>query len=224
MSTLGIIGGMGVQTTARFYEMLTQLQSVTTEQQYINILIYSKPSTPDRTDFITGKSNISPLDSLIEATLSLEKAGATCLAMPCITAHFFYEELAQAVQGHFINMVEETVIYVQKRGFAKIGLLATNGTLHGGFFQKTFAEYNVDVVLPTTQDQSALMDIIYAIKRGKLPVNALENLSAGIDAQAIVLGCTELGLLHKPDGYEYIEAMEVLARTAIEHIISQGSA
>jgi len=222
MSILGVIGGMGVQTTARFYNMLIQMQAVHSEQQYIDILVYSKSSTPDRTDFITGKSKINPLESLIDAAKTLEQAGATCIAMPCVTAHFFYDELANAVSIPFINIVDETAMYVQKRGLSKVGLLATNGTIQGGFLQKTFAECKIDVVLPDPKIQDVLMKTIYNIKRGKQYENALKVISEDIDAEATILGCTELGLLPKPDEHIYIEAMEVLARAAIKEVQNEN--
>ena len=218
MSLLGVIGGMGVQTTARFYNMLTQLQTVTNEQQYIDILVYSKSSTPDRTAFITGKSNISPLDSLIHAAKTLEQVGATHLVMPCVTAHYFYNKLNRAVSIPFINIVRETAKHVKKCGLSKVGLLATSGTIQGGFLQKTFDIYEIEVVLPNKKVQGYLMRTIYNLKQGKPPENALKTLSENIDAEAIILGCTELGLLEKPKGYEYIEAMEILARAAIKEV------
>ena len=85
---LGVMGGMGTQATACFYEKLHSIQSVTTEQEYLDVLVFSKPSIPDRTAYITGKSNESPLEQLTYVALTLEAAGATCIALPCVTSHF----------------------------------------------------------------------------------------------------------------------------------------
>ncbi|MCL2404069.1 MAG: amino acid racemase [Defluviitaleaceae bacterium] len=216
--TLGVVGGMGVQATARFYSMLTNNQSVTTEQEYLDVLIYSKSSIPDRTAFITGKTSTSPLGPLLNAAKVLEEAGVGCIAMPCVSAHFFYDDLACAVSVPFINMMDETAKYVQDKEFGKIGLLATDGTLHGRLFHKAFAKRGIDVVLPGSKAQQYLSDVIYQLKRGDMPTCALDKISADLydlDAQAIVLGCTELGLLHKSSGYIYIEALEVLANAAL---------
>jgi len=222
MSTLGVLGGMGVQTTARFYTMLTDLQAVATEQEYIDILIYSKPSIPDRTAFITGLSDVNPLGAMLEAAKTLESAGVSSIAMPCVTAHYFYEKLVEAVQVPFINVMEETARYVKERKYLKVGLLATDGTLHGRLFQEAFARVGVFVTLPSKKAQKKLMDAIYSIKRGQVPIDVMEFMSWSLyerGAQAIVLGCTELGLLPRYKGYVYIEAMEVLAQAALRGVL-----
>jgi len=214
---LGILGGMGVQATSRFCQMVTDMQSVTVEQEYIEMLVYNKTSTPNRTAFILGESKDSPLPSLLQAARALEAAGANCIAMPCVTAHYFYKELAAALSIPLLNILEETAAFAAEQGYGKVGLLATTGTVQGGFFQKAFARVGVDVILPNAMQQNALMKIIYDLKPGgELLTNALDELAASLrdkDAEVVVLGCTELSLL--PTGHGYIDAMQVLAKAAV---------
>jgi len=217
-ATLGIIGGMGVQATGCFYSMLTRLQTVRAEQEYLDIIIYSKPSTPDRTAFITGQSIDSPLESLVLAATTLEAAGVACIAIPCVTSHFFYEELKRAVGIPVLNIPEETAGFVASRGYKRIGLLATDGTLAGGFFHIAFEKSGVETIVPQDSAQAYLMDIIYNIKRGEfVETEALDGMAAELrrsGAQTIVLGCTELNLLANGSP-GYIDAMEVLARASL---------
>ena len=193
---LGIIGGMGTQATACFYEILHNQQSVSSEQEYIDVLLYSKPSTPDRTAYITGQSSESPLEHLILAARMLESAGASCIVVPCATAHFFFTDLINAVNVPVLNMLEETAMYVKECGMKNICLLATDGTLKGGFFHKAFEKHAITVTKPSESSQADLMDIIYEIKRGEavsadiLGSIITEALTNG--AEAVVLGCTEL--------------------------------
>jgi len=249
MKTLGILGGMGVQATSAFYAMLTRLQSVTHEQDYMDVIIYSKPSIPDRTAFITGQSDNSPLASLVAAAKVLENAGAGLIAMPCVTAHFFYDELIKTVEVPFVNMLDETASHLHKSGYTTIGLLATKGTLDGQMFHRAFDKRGIKVITPPQAGQASLSRLIYRLKRGELPegkgfrtsdgcgqkskesdiaskcgsnFNLLDSLSFDLHsqgAQAIVLGCTELGLLKQNSQnskYMYIEAMEVLAKAVLE--------
>jgi len=221
MRTLGIIGGMGVQATARFYTMLANMQTVRAEQEYLDVLMYSMSSIPDRTAFITGESDESPLGALQHAAKVLVEAGVSCIVMPCISAHFFYEDLVQGVPVPFINMMDETARFVQGCGYSKVGLLATDGTLHGQFFHKALAMRGIDVVVPEVEAQAVLSELIYKLKCGEIPANALDELSTGLHnmgAEAIILGCTELGLLEKSTKYVYIESMEVLARAALDRM------
>ena len=228
MNILGVIGGMGVQATGCFYEMLTAMQTVKHEQDYLDVLIYSKPSIPDRTAFITGQSAVSPLEPLLHAAGVLEKAGATCIAMPCVTGHYFYNELVQVVKVPILNMLEETARYAANHGYKKVGLLATDGTVQGRFFHDAFAAYGIETIVPDAAGQTAVMDLIYAIKCGASRDagygldTAIDNLySSG--AQAVVLGCTELSRGRACPSRScpprscppHIDAMEILARAAL---------
>jgi len=219
---LGVIGGMGVHATAYFYEMLMAMQHVNAEQEYLDVLIYSRPSIPDRTAFITGQSSESPIDMLKDSALTLARAGAGMIVMPCITAHYFYDDLAGVVDVPVINMMEEAAQYMAAAGYFKIGLLATDGTLRGGHFNRVLSKWDIEVVTPTPHSQAALMDIIYKIKRGdnvchdKLEPIADELYKNG--AKTVVLGCTELSMLQKGRKHYYIDTMTVLAQAALHRM------
>jgi len=217
---LGVIGGMGVWATAHFYEMITHMQTVSAEQEYLDILLYSKPSIPDRTAFITGKCDESPLPALLQAARTLKGAGVACIAVPCITCHAFYEELASAVDIPVLNMLKETALYAAGCGCSKVGLLATEGTLQSGLFRKQLESQGVEVVVPSTHGQDNLMAMIYDIKCGRefnpaaLDVITEELFEKG--AKNIILGCTELSLAVKHRKHGYIDALAVLAWAALE--------
>jgi len=193
---LGILGGMGTQATACFYDVLHKQQSVASEQEYIDVLLYSKPSIPDRTAFITGQSTDSPLDHLIQAAQILESAGASCIVIPCATSHFFYSDLINAVSVPILNMLEETALYIKECGIKNVCLLATDGTLKGGYFQKALEKHAISITVPSESTQADLMDIIYDIKRGEVVpeeiFNPIITEAQESGAEAVVLGCTEL--------------------------------
>ena len=210
---------MGTQATACFYEILHEKQNVSAEQEYLDVLVYSMPSIPDRTAFITGRSELSPLEPLLHAVKTLESAGVSLLAMLCITSHYFYDELVAATGIPFLNMPEETARFIAERGVRKIGLLATDGTLEGRMFHRAFESFNIDVIIPPQDAQADLMAIIYDIKRGAaVTAEALSDMAdnlRGSGAQALVLGCTELCVIANgsPD---YINTLEVLADAALK--------
>jgi len=118
---LGVLGGMGTQATACFYGILHEKQNVSAEQEFLDVLVYSMPSIPDRTAYITGRSGLSPLGPLLHAAKTLESAGASMLVMLCITSHYFYNDLVAATGIPFLNMPEETARYIAQRGISKIG-------------------------------------------------------------------------------------------------------
>jgi len=193
---IGIIGGMGTSATAAFYEKLHNIQDVAAEQEYIDVLLFSKPSIPDRTAFILGKSKENPTFSLIEVAKNLEIAGATVIAIPCISSHSFYEELAREVRLKIINLPEEVAVYTKSKGIKKVGLLATKGAIKTGVLQSKFEAEGIETVTPESEIQEKLTKIIYDIKKGGKPKGKLpteitdELLKKGVEK--IVLGCTEL--------------------------------
>jgi len=209
---LGIIGGMGTQATACFYEKLHSLQDVTKEQEYLDILLYSIPSTPDRTAYITGQSGESPLRHLIHAAKTLEAAGATCIAIPCITSHFFYDDLIKAVGVPILNMLDETAGFAAEKGIKKVNLLATDGTIKGRAFHSAFEKHGIKVTVPPEEEQRKLMTAIYDIKRGlKVPPDTFNSITEG----TVVLGCTELCIVTE-ESENVINTLDVLARASLE--------
>ena len=215
---LGVIGGIGTQATACFYEKLHGMQSVAAEQEYLDVLLYSMPSMPDRTAFITGQSSVSPLGSLLHAARTLESAGASALAMACITSHYFYDDLARAVDVPFLSLPQESALFAQERGFGKVGLLATDGTIRGRVLHNAFEERGIDVVLPLDGYQADLMTLIYDVKRGAAVASEmLTDMVAGLrgnGADAVVLGCTELCVV-AAESPDVINTLDVLAMAAL---------
>ena len=90
MKTLGIIGGLGPMATAYFMELVTGMTDVDCDQKHIPIVLQSIPQTPDRTSYILDHIQKNPLPQMVEAGKRLKEAGAAYLAIPCVTAHYFY--------------------------------------------------------------------------------------------------------------------------------------
>jgi len=219
--TLGIIGGMGALATAIFYAMITNAQDkqVEVEQDYLDMIIYSKTSIPDRTAYIIGNSEADPTTDIIAAATTLEQAGADFLAMPCVTAHYFYESVASAVGIPFINLLDEITAHVEAEGLQRVGLLATQGVLHSRILHNALEAKGIEVLTPDPDQQAQLMDMIYKIKIGgyvKGPdFDKLEDALFIRGAQSIILGCTELSLIKGDVVAERVDALAVLARAAL---------
>lgn len=222
MSVLGIIGGLGPMATAYFLQLITQMTDAATDQEHMEILIHSKPQIPDRTRFILGRSEKSPVPDMVEIGKALAAQGADVLAIPCITAHYFQKELEEAIGIPIINAIEETADYLKERGITKVGIMATDGTIESGIFQKALEERGMEVIVPSAKQQKNVMYLIYEnVKAGKkLELPVFEEVSGELlkkGAQVILLGCTELSLLKRDYELEpmYLDVMEILARKAV---------
>ena len=222
--TLGILGGLGPAASVYFYQLITRHTEALCDQDHLDIVLISKASIPDRTDYILGKSGESPLPAMVQGVKKLAEAGAQLIAIPCNTAHYFYDEIERLSPVPVLNIVRETVLLAKDAGIRKLGIMATEGTVLSGTYQKVCASLGVESVLPEASSLQALMDIIYKeIKTAKEP--DMEAFLAVADelykngAEAIVLGCTELSLirgLEKYSEYRFIDSLHVLAFRAIE--------
>lgn len=221
---LGVIGGLGPVATAYFYELLCRMTDARLDQEHIDMVIISKSSIPDRTDFILGRSTDSPLPHLIEAGKVLELMEVDYIAIPCITAHYFHEEISGILKVPIIHIIKETVRYLKEHGITKAGIMATEGTIKSGLFQKELVQNGIMPIIPTNIGQEFISNIIYKNIKAGLPVNMDQFNEVKTDmikrgADTIILGCTELSLIKRDEniGSGFIDSLEVLASCSIKN-------
>ncbi len=219
---LGVLGGLGPMSTFYFCELLTSHTLATKDSDHVDMLISSRASTPDRTAFILGEAMESPLPVMQEEAIRLAKAGADLLVIPCNTAHYFYEGLSRVSTVPILNIIEETVLYLKKRGIRTMGLLATDGTVQSRSYHLFCHQHEIECITPTAEEQKIIMEIIYgAVKQNKSPdFSAFLRVSQSLlnrGCECLVLGCTELSLLRREGLNQpwYVDSLEVLAYRTI---------
>lgn len=222
MKKLGIIGGLGPIASAYFYELIIKMTDARTDQEHLELILYSIPSTPDRTSFLLGKSNESPVQPMAAAGKQLYKMGVECIAIPCITAHAFHKELAEAIPVPVIHIIKETGQHLHEYGITQVGIMATDGTVQSGLFQNELKKLGIHCIFPDAKNQSYVMDLIYQDIKADKPINmekfqSVERMLRKAGAEIIILGCTELSLIKReyPLKKGFLDAMEVLARRAV---------
>ena len=221
--TIGIIGGMGPLATSDLFYKIIQNTDAKSDKDHIHIVIDNNPMIPDRTLAIMH-GGISPVPYILESANSLVRIGANILTMPCNTSHAFYKEITKHLEIPLINMVEETVKEVKKRKIRRIGVLGTDGLIFSNVYGEQLANEGIEPIIPTKNDQEAVMDVIYrGIKAGDMHFSPerFQDVLANIrnrGADIVILGCTELPIAVKQYGIEcnYIDPTEILAKKAIE--------
>ena len=221
---LGVLGGMGPQATNTFYQRIIDRTQAEKDQEHLQVLIWSDAKIPDRTAGILAGPEAAEqvYQALLDGARLLERAGCTVLAIPCNTSHYFADRLQAQLKIPMIHMIRETVAAIQAMGKKTVGILATDGTVRTGIYQKELTAAGLTPVTLPEELQGVVMSIIYdEIKRGETgsrekfgEVDAWLR-QAGCDCA--ILGCTELSVyrnLHSLPPY-YIDAMEVLAQQAI---------
>jgi len=223
MKTLGVIGGLGPLATAQFFEMVVRMTEAGTDAEHIPMIIYNQPATPDRTRFILGLSPESPLPAMLTAGQALTGQGVGLIAIPCVTAYYFYRELTGGIQAPIIDMIAETAACLQRNGVSRAGLMATDGTITAGFFRQGLEKCGIAVAQPSPDAQARTMKIIYNNVKANLPVDMadfhfVEQDLRSQGAEVIILGCTELSSIRLANdiGHGYLDAMQVQAGRAVE--------
>lgn len=220
--TLGVIGGLGPMATAYFMQLVVEMTEAGRDQDHFPMIIYSMPQIPDRTKFLLGQSQESPIEPIVGCGKSLVKDGAELIAIPCITAHAMHEQIQAGIDVPVIHAIEECVTYLKERKISRVGLEATDGTIQTGVFQNKLEAAGIEVVLPNEKMQAKVMDIIYGNVKAGMPVDMeafkeVETQLTEDGAQVIILGCTELSMVKRdyPLSPIYLDALEVLARAAV---------
>ncbi len=220
--TLGVIGGLGPMATVHFMELITQMTDADRDQDHLDMIVYRHPSIPDRTAYILGESDEDPYPPMLYAGQKLTGAGAECLCIPCMTAHYFYDKLTEALPVPIIHGIRETAAEAAANGVIKVGLMATTGTARSGIFQTEMTKAGIDTILPDEFHQQEVMSVIYDNVKAGLPADMekFEDAAGSLrrsGAQVLILGCTELSVVKKEEeiGPGYLDALEVLAQRSL---------
>jgi len=225
--TIGILGGMGPEATAHFLELIIKNTKASKDQEHIPVIVHNNPKIPARSDAILDKGE-SPLPLLLEGVRTLWGAGADFIAMPCVTAHYYWNDIMAQERVSFLNLLDETLLYAVKvlPEVKRVGLIASTGTVKSGLFHDVFEKEGIEIITPDKKEQEQVMEAIFGeegIKAGYTSGQARETIHRvaasliGKGAKAVIAGCTEVPLVLKDDDIpvKLIDPLQVLAEVSI---------
>jgi len=201
MKTIGLIGGMSWESTAHYYRVLNQETAARLGG------LHSAPVIVHSVDFapIAAMQAAGDWDGagrqLADIARSLQAAGAGVIGLATNTMHIVADAVTAAISVPFIHIADPTSDALLADGFDTVGLLGTRFTMEMGFYKDRLAERGLTALIPEV-DRTNLNAIIYEeLCRGivredsrRIYVTAIERLAAR-GAQAVILGCTEIGML-----------------------------
>jgi aspartate racemase len=197
---VGLLGGMSWQSTAEYYRLLNESVNVRVGGQA------SAPVTIHSVDF--GEIEQFQRDGdwpaqgriLAEAAAGLERSGVEAVALATNTLHLVADQISEALSVPFIDLIEVVASAVAEH--STVGLLATGYTMTSDMYPKRLATYGTEVLVPGEADRAVVHDVIYReLVHGVVTDesrSAYRDVMAGLierGAEAIVLACTEIGLL-----------------------------
>ena len=228
MKTVGIIGGLGPETTSEFYlELIFSCQKLNRVNRP-PILIYSVPLPYDiEEDAIArGKGEERCVPFISEAAKKLEKAGADFLVMPCNSLHAFIEDIRSVVKNPVLSIVEETTKFLKKENISEVGIISTSITLNKKLYENSFMANGIKQITPDDFQQAKIGKMIHNLVSNRHDNKDREELikvindfeTKGIDH--VILACTDLQLLipHHPRLKIY-DTMKIFAEATVQEIL-----
>lgn len=220
--TLGIIGGVGPLATMFIGEMIVRRTKATKDQEHLHTIIDNDTNIPDRTAFILDNTKENPVPVIVADAKKLASVGADMIAIPCNTAHTFYDDIVEGSPVPVLHMIRETAKRAYDLGAERVGILATTGTLTSHMYQDALEEFGITPVVPDDTMKEKVMSIIYDyVKAGKdvskEDWQPIEEAMLALNCDRIVLGCTELSIVNRDLKLsdKYIDSLIVLAERAI---------
>lgn len=213
--------------TELFYKMLIEKTAVSCDQGHLNTIILGHASMPDRTQAILSgdKERISEVsEKIYEDAHVLEELGCKAIGVTCNTAHYFVDMISDKVGIPFIHMIRETAKEVAKTAKnEKVGILATDGTIKTGLYQKALQDEGVIPCVLDREHQRLVMHEIYDCVKAGLPADdgaweEIDDHLKKIGCKKALLACTELSVIkeEKQLSEYYVDPMEVMADRALE--------
>ncbi len=145
-------------------------------------------------------------DKVRDAIEKLHLAGADFVVAACNTVHAVFDEVAKDIPIPWISIMDTTAEAIKKAGLTKVGLLGSNLTMSRGFYQKALARHGIECITPDGLDRERINDIVFSElvldkpedESRRFAIGCVEKL-AGRGAEGIILGCTELPFLIRPE-------------------------
>ena len=220
---IGILGGVGPWATVDMFKKFLEAVPAKCDQDYPRLLIYCNSKISDRNKAIM-EGGCDPVPALQDTARALERAGARFIVIASNGTHYYYSAIQDAVEIPVLNMIEETVNFIESQHseLSKIGLVAATCTVSERIYENYFKRAAQELLIPRHELQENVMEAIYEVKVGQLrkPKETLKTVATDLirnGAEAIICGCTEVsvGLQHSDLNVPIIDPIEVIAIKAI---------
>ncbi|TKH06428.1 aspartate/glutamate racemase family protein [Peribacillus simplex] len=221
MKTIGLIGGMSWESSLEYYRIINEeVKAKLGGLHSAKCILYSvdfEEIERYQADGDWGSSG----KLLGDVALSLEKAGAEMIVICTNTMHKVIGYIEEKVSLPILHIADSTAKQIQKSKISTVGLLGTKYTMEQDFYKTRIESNGINVLIPNDEDRKVINKVIYEeLCLGEIQQSSRDYYKKVIKglvddgAEGIILGCTEIGLLIKPEDSEV-----PLFNTAVIHAI-----
>lgn len=207
MKKLGLVGGMGPESTMPYYRGIVYGVQARTDKEFFPNLTIESVNVFHILRLCREKNYDAVTDYLLAAIRNLAAAGADFAALSANTAHIVYDRLQGLSPIPLLSIVEATCREAARRGFDNIGLLGTEFTMTMDFYRRPFVAGGIGIKVPRPEEMRYINakiseELEYGIVKEET-LNRFQEIISRMQAedgiQAVILGCTELPLLLNDD-------------------------
>lgn len=230
MKVIGLIGGMSWESSAEYYRFINEeVRNRLGGLHSARCLLYSVDFEEIERCQTAGEWQQAGR-ILANAAESLERGGADFVLICTNTMHKVIDEIESRISIPVLHIADTTATQIKAQGMTSVGLLGTRYTMEQDFYKQRLVSNDINVIIPSEAEREGINEIIFEeLCMGKVLQpsreyykQVIENLiEAG--AEGIILGCTEIGLLIKPEDATvplfdttYIHAVEAVDRALRE--------
>jgi aspartate racemase len=227
MKTVGIIGGLGPETTSEFYLALVFGCAQVARDHRPAILTWNVPLpyAVEEAALTKGAEVEKYIPYLQDAARRLEAGGADFLVIPCNTVHCYIEEVRSVVSIPVLSVVDSAVEFLQRNEIDHVGLIATGITLRTGFYQAALNASGIGMTMPDEFQQARLARMIYGLVTNRYANHHRHELLDVIEhldqqgTRTVLLACTDLQALipHHPR-MQIFDTMQILADATVSAV------
>jgi len=205
MKTVGIIGGIGPESTIEYYRLIISSYLENEKQGNYPQIIINSINMKKMLDLIGQNQLAEVTDYLVAEVRKLAKAGADFALLASNTPHIVFDQINQASPLPLISIVEATCEKIMNIGLKRVGLFGTKFTMQNSFYNQIFSVNDISVIVPNKKEQNYIHDkymgeLVKGIIRDETKNELLKianNLKNTNDIQGLILGGTELPLILK---------------------------
>jgi len=228
---LGIIGGVGPESTVEYYKNIIALYRERRRDGSYPHFIINSIDLKTGLDFMAVNNLAGMADYLVDGIGKLARAGADFGLIAANTPHIVFDDVAPKSPIPLISIVEATCAAAKTRKMKRLSLFGTRYTMQGTFYQKVFSREGIELVVPEAQDQDYIHDkYLNELVPGKfLPetraglLAIVDRLKARIDIDGVILAGTELPLILRDEshnGIPFLDTMKIHAEAAVAEMLS----
>jgi aspartate racemase len=231
MKTLGIIGGLGPESTIDYYGKIVALYRERTGDGSYPQFIINSINMKKGLDFMEANNLTGMADYLVEEIGKLAHAGATFGLISANTPHIVFDEVASKSPISLISIVEATCAAAKARKLKRLALLGTRYTMQATFYPKVFSRGRIELFVPDTEDRDYIHDkYLNELVAGKFLADTRANLLAIVDRMkekhdidGVILAGTELPLILRDreyNGIPFLDTTEFHCEAAVTEMLS----